>query len=288
MTSPIVEDTYFDHDLMYLDDTDYYHEESILNDFLLSREDRAAFLAPPAETWKDFKHDENEVFITMDASKDCQWKIAKEEIVHIRNRVMQLLGANDFDDVSLKHIVSLCVGCNSKMKKFFEEEVHFDKEKYLKFMIVYCTAAAYRLSSSQMYHQQSLIKKDELPLSEIQYNEIWKDLAEERKLSSSAQMSSSRNETPLWESLEVVVNDLLRSISISQRNGIVSLSLDDDKIWAMFTKSATGFKFNLKYTTHVKPNRKGIIAHTAVSTGLMFPLGTCLRKHWKNCLNLYS
>ena len=31
--------------------------------------------------------------------------------------------------------------------------------------------------------------------------------------------------------------------------------------------------FNLKYSTHVKPNRKGIIAHTAVSTGTMMPLG---------------
>jgi hypothetical protein len=39
------------------------------------------------------------------------------------------------------------------------------------------------------------------------------------------------------------------------------------------SQSASSDLFNLKYTTHVKPNRKGLIAHTAVSTGLNCPLG---------------
>ena len=37
-------------------------------------------------------------------------------------------------------------------------------------------------------------------------------------------------------------------------------------------------KRNLKYTTHVKANRKGLIAHTAVSTGVMIPLGICFER----------
>ena len=62
-------------------------------------------------------------------------------------------------------------------------------------------------------------------------------------------------------------------ISIVDHEGIISLSLDDDKIWAFFSKILHKDKRNLKYTTHVKANRKGIIAHTAVSTGVMIPLG---------------
>ena len=36
--------------------------------------------------------------------------------------------------------------------------------------------------------------------------------------------------------------------------------------------------FNLKYTTNVKDNRKEIIAHTAVSSGLSIPLGIIFEK----------
>ena len=44
------------------------------------------------------------------------------------------------------------------------------------------------------------------------------------------------------------------------------------QIWLNISNSKSADLFNLKYTTHVKPNRKGIIAHTAVSTGANDPL----------------
>ena len=46
--------------------------------------------------------------------------------------------------------------------------------------------------------------------------------------------------------------------------------------------------FNLKYTTHVKPNRKGIIAHTAVSTSLNIPLGIIFERTKDSTLDCFK
>ena len=89
---------------------------------------------------------------------------------------------------------------------------------------------------------------------------------------------TTRREEPLWETLERFVNEVLRSISISGRDGRVPVALDDDKIWMDISNARSSDLFNLKFTTHVKPNRKGIVAHTAVSTCLNIPLGIVFEK----------
>lgn len=44
-------------------------------------------------------------------------------------------------------------------------------------------------------------------------------------------------------------------------------------------------KFNLKYATHVKANRKGIIAHTAVTTRLNIPLGISFERKYDSAIS---
>ena len=51
------------------------------------------------------------------------------------------------------------------------------------------------------------------------------------------------------------------------------MALDDDKIWVEQTGKNAMNKAGLNHTTHVRDNRKGIISHTAVSTGVNLPLG---------------
>ena len=82
-----------------------------------------------------------------------------------------------------------------------------------------------------------------------------------------------RDDLPIWEGLEDVVNKLLCSISITGREGKISIALDDNKIWFGSQIASMADLFNLKFTMHVKSNRKGIVAHTAVSTGANVPLG---------------
>ena len=68
------------------------------------------------------------------------------------------------------------------------------------------------------------------------------------------------------------MNDLCRSIFISNWSGNISIALDDDKVWVNLTGQIKVNLFDLKYTTHVKPNRKGIVAQTDMLTGANIPL----------------
>ena len=82
-------------DFINEDDFDMGFSEDYLADFYLDDEDH--FLAPSTESWKDFLPFENHAVITMDSSKDIQWKLAKEEIVHVRQRLMSLLSVESLD-----------------------------------------------------------------------------------------------------------------------------------------------------------------------------------------------
>ena len=95
---------------------------------------------------------------------------------------------------------------------------------------------------------------------------------------STTSITTSRREEPLWASMEGIVNEYLRKISITGRDGEISIALDDDKIWlAQEQKSMPDF-FDLKFTTHTQANRKGIVGHTAVTTGANVPLGIVFEK----------
>jgi hypothetical protein len=84
--------------------------------------------------------------------------------------------------------------------------------------------------------------------------------------------------------LEKKLNDLLKKISIANHKGKISMSLDDDKIWFRSSVSQIADLFNLKFTTHVKANRRGIVAHTAVTTGIMIPLAIAFERTGDTCL----
>ena len=78
-------------------------------------------------------------------------------------------------------------------------------------------------------------------------------------------MSTGQRDPPIWESLEAIVNEVLCSISIVRREGTISVSLDDDKVWIHLSPKTKMDLFDLKYTTRVQANRKGLTAHTAIS-----------------------
>ena len=72
------------------------------------------------------------------------------------------------------------------------------------------------------------------------------------------------------------------------RDGRVSIALDDDKIWLNISNSRARDLFNLKCSTHVKSNRKGIIAHTAVSTAVNIPLSIVFEKSKDSTIDCFK
>lgn len=270
----------------FLEDLEFADNELV--DCTFDKEELEMFLAPPQEKWTDYFSASNPAVITMDSAKKTLWQIARDEMIHVRKRMRELLRMEeDVEDglsVTNRQILLFTIGPKSKIGDFLRDELDLDKETYLKFMSTACVQAAYRLSTFQLFHAQSLLK-DSIVMGEKEYVQIWKRIAEKRKLPNHA-MSTSRREPPLWETLEKIVNDLLRSISIAGRDGGISIALDDDKIWLQLSSGMKVDLFDLKYTTHVQANRKGLNAHTAVSTGANVPLGIVFERtndSTKNC-----
>ena len=128
-------------------------------------------------------------------------------------------------------------------------------------------------------------------MSRDNYFGIWSWMANKMKINSMG-ISTSRRNTPLWEQVEQIFNEIHRSISIVDREGRILIALDDDKLHLNLTTAMSADLFNMKYTTHVKANRKGIVGHTAVSTGANIPLQISFKKTndsnvscFKNCLS---
>ena len=182
------------------------------------------------------------------------------------------------------------IGSESRIGQFFMKNLCLLEVSYLKFMHTICLQAAYDCSSTQLYLPYSKLRKFCL-MEEKEYNAVWLWMANLRKLDS-ASISTSRREVPLWETLQSICNQLLCSISVEGRDGRISIALDNDKLHLSMERSNMKDMFNLKYTTHVKANRKGFVGHTAVTTGANVPLQIVFEKvnsssasSFKECLD---
>ena len=269
-----------------LEDILYKSDNDDLSDCFLDKESREAFLSlSQKEQWKDYTSTQFPTTVTIDAAKATQWKLAKAELSSIVKNVMNLLHVNDAEKVTNESILMLFLGPESGFGELLKKELAFSHEKHLKFMSTLCVQAAYRLSSTALFRTNSLLK-DKVPMTEEEYNRSWKMIAMKRKEDQNT-IRTARGQTPLWELLESIVNSLLKSVSITGHKGRISIALDDDKIWFAMRKVMGNDLFNIKYTTHVKPNRKGIVAHTAVSTGLNIPLGIVFERTKDSTLSCF-
>ena len=272
------------------DFADFFDEaefnENELHNCNLSPEELDEFLNPPSvDKWEDYLSTDNPTFVTINSSKAKQWNIAKSEIAHVRNRLKELISEND-ELPNRKEILFFLLGPESDVGMFLKKELELTNEDYLNFISTICVQSAYRVSSTELFDKASLLKGS-LNIDEASYNKMWRVFAEKKKVSQSS-ISTSRREQPIWASLEHLVNVVLREISITGRDGEISIALDDDKVWVSQTNSASTDLFDLKYTTHVKPNRKGIVGHTAVSTGANIPLGIVLEKTHDSTLSCFK
>ena len=265
MSGPI--ETYFDEiDFDFLEEIAFSTNE--LDDCYLSNEELQQFFTPSAERWIDISPKSYGTVFALDSAKDFQWKLAMEEIVHVKSRLASLIG---HPNPSAEDVIKYCIGPKSEVGMLLQKELQISSESYLRFMSTFCVQAAYRVSSTELFCEDSLLKK-ELLMSETDYNQTWARLAKAKQIPSTG-IRTARDNAPIWEGLETTVNNLLRSISISGRDGKIAIALDDDKIWFGSKVAQRVDLFNLKFTTHVKANRKSIVAHTAVSTGVNIPLG---------------
>ena len=245
------------------------------DDCYLSAEELKELSTPAVQKWKDQKAKltGEKIKFTIDSCKLRAWDLTKKEITHVRNRLLVLTKKSSNEGVTNLDILDLLFGENSAVATILMRELEIDHPTFMKFMATFCLQAAYRTSVTETYGEASALR-DKAAMDEEDYLDIWKKIAKVGEQNKNVSfVGQGRREAPLWEMLETGLNEICKSLSITNRKGTISIALDDDKIWLSQTGKNGEDKSNLNYTTHVRDNRKGIIAHTAVSSGANLPLG---------------
>ena len=227
--------------------------------------------------WNDrlISDPDEEIIFVLDEAKKEAWSSFKEEVKHIRSisipMLLKLAPDTTVNDISLKEIIDAAFGKSSDFATIFCNELGLDRGSFVKFMANLCLQMTYRETPSCLYGKYSLLQ-DKTVMDEQSYMAIWEKIATLKKVSLNCYVGSSRRGKCLWESLESTVNNFLRDVSIVGRTDEISVALDDDKIWVQSSGKNEDDHFGLRKVTHVKDNRKGIIAHTAVSSSTNMPL----------------
>jgi len=215
---------------MSAEDYDFLRElDDEWGDCFLSSEDMEHFTAPPTESWNDFPSDTNPAVFEIDASKAYQWELAKKEIRHLQKRMKQLFTRGEDTEVTNNDIMDFCIGPDSGVGEFLRRELEISQQDYLRFMNTFCVQSAYRVSSRELFRNDSLLK-DSVLMDEAEYNALWHILANKKQVPPTS-IRTSRHSKPLWESLETILNEMFADVSVNDREGRISIALDDDKIW---------------------------------------------------------
>lgn len=223
---------------------------------------------PPPEQWADVEASFDATKFTIDQAKQDQWDLAKNEITHLRSRFSELCEKEE-ENVVLRDIFDFYVGSKSKFGSLMKNELGIDDELYFKFMHTACLQAAMNQSPTQLFFEKSPVSTDLVMMKE-EYVKMWRDMSVKGKMDAGSYFGEGRREPHLWEKAERCLNEMLHSLSITNRRGTIAIALDDDKVWVAMTNLFD--TFGVKYTTHTKDNRKGIVIHTAISTGAQVPI----------------
>ena len=245
------------------DDIQYLHES-----------DREAVFNASPENWTDCLISDvgEESSFVLDTATKTAWEECKNELKHLEMRLPSLLNLEPTEKVSLPRLLDFVFGSSSDISSLLCRELSINPEEFDKFLGTLCLQMSYVETPSSMYDKFSELKTAVL-MNKEDYMNIWEKIASLKRVDLRNYVGTSRCDQCLWEKLEVIANNIMREISIVGRTDHISSAADDDKIWVESTGRNAKDDFGLRRVTHVKDNRKGIISHTATTTGLNVPIG---------------
>ena len=235
---------------------------------------------PSLDEWDDIDQSMSPSIFKIDEAKNKNWNHAKAEITHLNNRLCDLLGNETMEGSKSKinqSIVLEILGPKKEIGTYLSNELDLTEEKYIAFMHTFLTQAAYRVSTSELFSKYSLLK-DSLAMEEHEYLSVWNKMSELKRVPQH-QMRRPTSPVPIWQEIEKLTNNILKNFTvIGRENGKITISLDDDKVWFACSVANSTDLFNVKYTTHTQANRKGLVAHSAVTTGHMTPMSIAVER----------
>jgi hypothetical protein len=243
---------------------------------------------PLVGDWEDVLPTYENTKFTMDSAKTENWIDAQTEIEFIRSNLHGLCRKKEGVPANEDDVMDFVLGGDSEFAKCFMEGVGFeDKRTYFEFMQTICLQASCSISTATLYDTFLPLKNAALFCQEKLFN-VWKTIANDNKMDDQNYHGHGRRPVYLWEKIEAIANAVLRKLSIECRNGKVKIAIDDDKVWVRMGKNSLKDTRGLKYAHHVRDNRKGLIAHTAGSTGANIPFGIKFERKGDSATSCYK
>ena len=153
----------------FVDEEEFFGDDIIENpannptefdDCYLSPEEWKELSTPAVQKWKDQKVKDSVVKFTIDSCKVRSWNLAKKEIHHVRSRLLELLKKSDNEGVLNEDIFNYLFGKESDLAAVLMKELEIDFDTLMCFFSTMALHAAYRMTVTETYDNNSSIAKD--------------------------------------------------------------------------------------------------------------------------------
>ena len=213
---------------------------------------------------------ENTFFTMNQAHKDA-WKIARDEIGKVQESITCMCEKSDAKDVKDEDLVGLIFGKSGVFTELLTTDLKLSLNELYAFMARFCLLSTMRNENTNV---SKILKSLDVNvigmMSENKFNETYKTMSDSSLLEESR--PTKRRPKCLWEKIQVLLNDLLHEILITDRSGCIGAVIDDDKVWCFNSGKNAIDRRNVKYSVHVRDNRRGFNIHAFASFFTFFPM----------------
>ena len=210
-------------------------------------------------------------FFTMNQAHNDAWNIAKDEIVKVQGSIQCMCEKENAKDVKDEDLIEKFFGQGGVFTDLLMLDLKLSSNELYAFMARFCLLSAMRNENTNVSKILKTLNVDVIGLmSEKKFNEIYKIMSDSSLLEESR--PSTRRPKCLWEKIQLLLNDFLHQLLITDRNGCIGAVIDDDKVWCFNSGKNAVDRRNIKYSVHVRDNRRGFNIHAFASFFTFFPM----------------
>ena len=210
------------------------------------------------------------------------------EVKFVQSRIQELF-KKSLQSITKKDIINLFFGDSGMLTTVLKDMLpNKDMHSAYNFLATFCLQNIVSKDCSTFYDILTVldVPKDKFPLDKVEYDSMWKGISKSGELP--ADTRNTRRPIPAWEKLQQKLNEILRLITVETNNNVLSLVVDDDKVWLNNKGANSADRFKLKLVRHTKDNRDGLNAHTAVTSAMTIPANIQFEKEGDSAVKCYE
>ena len=221
--------------------------------------------------WQVIQPSFENTYLTIDQAATSAWCTASKELDCIEKSLLALCSKSEMRNITEDDIIEVFFGPKGVFRPIILEHIGMEDENFYPFMSRFCLLSMMGCENSNAEKMLSTLKVDmDKVMSEKTFNRVFQKMSDASTNYTDA--PSSRRPKFLWEKLQSGLNMIFKELLVTNRQGSISTVIDDDKVWCNSTGNNSEDRKKIKYTVHVRDNRRGFNIHTFATFFNFFPL----------------